>query len=129
DRTSTETPQYSVSAAGFEPAFSCSQSTRTSHFSHTPMMPAHGVCGLLSERPAGVEPALPPWQGSRLPLHHGRVEHNRIVKHPVGPEGLEPSPSRLRAGHAAANTLIPICFPSGSPEDRTQRAPVISRSW
>jgi hypothetical protein len=24
------------------------------------------------ERPAGVEPALPPWQGSRLPLHHGR---------------------------------------------------------
>ena len=24
------------------------------------------------ERPAGVEPALPPWRGSRLPLHHGR---------------------------------------------------------
>jgi hypothetical protein len=24
------------------------------------------------KRPAGVEPALPPWQGSRLPLHHGR---------------------------------------------------------
>lgn len=24
------------------------------------------------ERPAGVEPAHPPWQGSRLPLHHGR---------------------------------------------------------
>src|SRR5262245_55992872 len=23
------------------------------------------------EHPAGVEPALPPWQGSRLPLHHG----------------------------------------------------------
>ena len=107
-----------VSAAGFEPAFSCSQSTRTSRFSHTP-----------KERPAGVEPALPPWQGSRLPLHHGRVEHNRIVKQRVGPEGLEPSPSWLRARHAAANTLIPICLPSGSPEDRTQRAPVISRSW
>ena len=26
------------------------------------------------ERPAGVEPALPPWQGGRLPLHHGRAE-------------------------------------------------------
>jgi hypothetical protein len=24
------------------------------------------------ERPAGVEPARPPWQGDRLPLHHGR---------------------------------------------------------
>ena len=27
----------------------------------------------------------------------------------VGPEGLEPSPTRLRAGNAAANTLI-LCF-------------------
>ena len=26
-----------------------------------------------SERPAGVEPARPPWQGGRQPLHHGRV--------------------------------------------------------
>ena len=25
----------------------------------------------IQKRPAGVEPALPPWQGSRLPLHHG----------------------------------------------------------
>ena len=30
-----------------------------------------------SERPAGVEPALPPRQGGRLPLHHGRIQ---IVK-------------------------------------------------
>ena len=58
-----------VGAAGFEPAFSCSQSTWTSRFSHTP-----------KERPAGVEPALPPWQGSRLPLHHGCVSPGRIVK-------------------------------------------------
>jgi hypothetical protein len=27
----------------------------------------------INERPAGIEPALPPWQGSRLPLHHGRL--------------------------------------------------------
>ena len=33
-----------------------------------------------SERPAGVEPARPPWQGDRLPLHHGRLVGSRIVK-------------------------------------------------
>ena len=27
----------------------------------------------MHERPAGIEPAHPPWQGSRLPLHHGRL--------------------------------------------------------
>ncbi len=91
--------------------------------------------------PAGVEPALPPWQGSRLPLHHGRVEslvelskirapggtrtHVAALRvrsprrwttsafHSVGSEGLEPSPTWLRARHAAANTLIPCsCFAS-----------------
>ena len=92
----------------------------------------------VEEHPAGVEPALPPWQGSRLPLHHGCVRTCRIVKDradqstgresnprcritgaescpldhqcvalSVGPEGLEPSPGRLRAGDAAANTLVP----------------------
>ena len=95
-----------------------------------------------NERPAGIEPALPPWQGSRLPLHHGRLsvttklstsesprlwrakgttpDSNRCIRitgaeswplddqclFSVGPEGLEPSPPRLRAGNAAANTLI-----------------------
>jgi hypothetical protein len=96
-----------------------------------------------SKRPAGVEPALPPWQGSRLPLHHGRdlemlncqrtkstgPESNRrcrvtsaeslplndqCLPISVGPEGLEPSPTWLRARHAAASTLIPFfvfcCF-------------------
>jgi len=27
----------------------------------------------------------------------------------MGPDGLEPSPTRLRAGYAAANTSIPLC--------------------
>jgi hypothetical protein len=27
----------------------------------------------FKEHPAGIEPALPPWQGSTLPLHHGCV--------------------------------------------------------
>ena len=99
----------------------------------------------IIERPAGIEPAHPPWQGSRLPLHHGRLcvttnlsrnqstgpdsnRRHRITGAEswplddqcllsVGPEGLEPSPPRLRAagtrhppqagaGSAAANTLI-----------------------
>ena len=34
----------------------------------------------MKKRPAGVEPAHPPWQGSRLPLHHGRVVGSRLVK-------------------------------------------------
>ena len=34
----------------------------------------------FAKRPAGVEPALPPWQGSRLPLHHGRLSRRQIVK-------------------------------------------------
>ena len=111
---------------GFEPTLSCSRRRRTTRLSHT----------LKLKRPAGVEPALPPWQGSRLPLHHGRVEslvelskirapggtrtHVAALRmrcprrwttsafHSVGSEGLEPSPTWLRARHAASNTLIPF---------------------
>ena len=95
-----------------------------------------------NERPAGIEPALPPWQGSRLPLHHGRLSvttklsmnqstgpdsnrRHRITGAEswplddqcllsVGPEGLEPSPARLRAGNAAANTSCGINWRGGS---------------
>jgi hypothetical protein len=42
----------------------------------------------------------------------GAFQHDQIVNEQVGPEGLEPSPSRLRAGHAAANTLIPHFRPT-----------------
>ena len=111
--------------AGFEPAVSCARGTRNTRLSYV----------LHEKRPAGVEPALPPWQGGRLPLHHGRANVCRIVKEPlrstgrdlnprrritgavssplddqclsVGPDGLEPSPAWLRARYAAANTLIP----------------------
>ena len=144
----------------------------------------------LKKHPAGVEPALPPWQGSTLPLHNGCVlvlvelskskesrrsgeqviageplccphflrwaarcllscspvpllscslsagpaerstgwesnprfritgaeswplndpclSSNLFTSKQVGPEGLEPSPTWLRARHAAANTWIP----------------------
>ena len=96
--------------------------------------------GDSGERPAGVEPALSPWQGDRLPLHHGRALVCRIVNEQehreglepssphyecgilatgrpvqsVGPEGLEPSPGGLRVRCAAASTLIPINRHGGS---------------
>ena len=54
------------------------------------------------ERPAGVEPARPPWQGDRLPLHHGRLSrclavapsryrrstHSRWLENKKGPASL-----------------------------------------
>jgi hypothetical protein len=36
---------------------------------------------LKEERPVGVEPTLPPWQGGRQPLHHGRINRS---EHPAG---------------------------------------------
>jgi hypothetical protein len=58
----TRVHRKKVRMAGFEPALSCSRSTRNTRLSYI----------LKSKRPAGVEPALSPWQGDRLPLHHGR---------------------------------------------------------
>ena len=116
---------------GFEPAISCSQSRRIGQtFLHPESSRSSNKC------PAGVEPARPPWRGGRLPLHHGHHRRPRIVKEPrapggtrthvpalrgrslrrwttsacitMGPEGLEPSPNRLRAGRSAARTSVPI---------------------
>ena len=28
---------------------------------------------MILERVEGIEPSHPPWQGDRLPLHHGRM--------------------------------------------------------
>jgi hypothetical protein len=126
------TPQSQVRTVGFEPTLSGSRNRRISRLSYV-------LNDYIHKRPAGVEPALPPWQGSRLPLHHGRRNPGRIAKDQstgwdsnprhritgaessplddqclsidrvslVGPEGLEPSPTWLRARHAASNTLIP----------------------
>jgi hypothetical protein len=112
--------------AGFEPAISCSRSRRIE-----PGFPTS-----RTKCPAGVEPALPPWQGDRLPLHHGHslakpncqgIGEHRVGLEPtsphygcgvlatrrpvlitgVGPEGLEPSPAWLRARGSAARALVP----------------------
>ena len=62
---------------------------------------------VLRERPAGVEPALPPWQGGRLPLHHGRCRCAGLPKIVRAP-GWDSNP-RLRAPKARgfAATLHP----------------------
>ena len=58
-----------VASTGIEPANSRSAVWRS------PLEQCVGFCrcARLPERPAGVEPAHPPWQGDRQPLHHGRV--------------------------------------------------------
>ena len=117
-------PHHSVRTAGFEPAISCARSTRIPRLSHV----------LNQERPAGVEPALPPWQGSRLPLHHGRLSCFQLSKiestgrdsNPrsrftgavswplddqcllsVGPVGIEPTSSGLRDRCITLSATVP----------------------
>ena len=53
----------------------------------------------------GLEPTSPHY-GCALP----RRWTTSAFSQSVGPEGLEPSPTWLRARHAAANTLIPFRF-------------------
>ena len=72
-------PSGGVSVVGFEPTFSWPRTRRIPKLSHTLSRSSRIDIGLSSrittrteKRPAGVEPALPPWQGGRLPLHHGR---------------------------------------------------------
>ena len=55
------------------------------------------------EHRAGVEPALPRYECGVLAP--GRPVLANVSS--VGPEGLEPSPTWLRARHAATSTLIP----------------------
>lgn len=116
--------------------------------SKPPTIAPLAIC--LPERPAGVEPALPPWQGSRLPLHHGRVVKRRIVKeleeHRVG---LEPTSPRYEGGILPLNdqcflrgqeagnrsrirflrttVLSPVSCPGRTAGARTQTRPVKSR--
>ena len=131
-----------VGMAGFEPAISCSRSRRI-----RPGFPTSRVVSFTDKCPAGVEPARPPWRGGRLPLHHGHLRRPQIVKEPrapggsrthvaalpgrslrrwttsawlpMGPEGLEPSPNRLRAGRSAARTSVPIDLASRPGRSRT----------
>ena len=74
---------------------------------------------LFQEHPAGVEPGttrsvvLLPWQSSRLPLHHGRVEVCRIVKdqeHPTTASRRCPDSNPRRRMTTAAQRC-PVRYP------------------
>lgn len=63
----------------------------------------------FQKRPAGVEPAHPPWQGSRLPLHHGRIESLvELSKNQEHRVGLEPTSPHYGCGILAAGR--PVLF-------------------
>ena len=65
------------------------------------------------ERPVGVEPTLPPWQGSSLPLHHGRLVGCRVVKDQEHRVGVEPTSPRYDGG------ILPLddqCFSLVGPQ-------------
>ena len=86
-RTPPESSRRTVGMAGFEPALSCSQGRRISQaFLH----PETNKC------PAGVEPALPPWQGSRLPLQHGHTSPKPNCQRLRAPGGTRTHVAALR---------------------------------
>ena len=68
---------------------------------------------LIPERPTGVEPALPPWQGGRLPLHHGRwleAELSKTQEHRVG---VEPTSPRYEGGIFATRRPVLVSGTGG----------------
>ena len=64
--------------------------------------PYHWATPDSAKRPVGVEPTLPPWQGSRLPLHHGRIECITTklskIKNQEHRAGIEPASPRYDGG-------------------------------
>ena len=101
-RTPPESSRYTVGMAGFEPAISCSQGRRIGQaFLHPESSRSPKKC------PAGVEPARPPWQGGRLPLHHGHLRRPRIVKDREHRVGLEPTSPPYECGVFAARRPVP----------------------
>ena len=67
---------------------------------------------ILNKCPAGVEPALPPWQGGRLPLHHGHDRRRRIVKESES-TGWDSNPRRRITG-AESSPLDDRCKSGGT---------------
>jgi hypothetical protein len=70
----------------------------------------------------GLEPTLPHYGCGVLAAERPVL----ALAQQVGPEGLEPSPTWLRARHAAANTLIPCVYPSGAGGIRTHASQIKS---
>ena len=120
---------YQVRTAGFEPAISCARGARNTKLSHVLNLKAPSGNRTRASAMARQQATSTSWalvwllncQRSRAP-GRTRSRRRRITgaeSSPlndqcllsVGSEGLEPSPVRLRAGDAAASTLIPsFCF-------------------
>ncbi len=119
-------PHQSVRTTGFEPAVSCFRNRRNGqaflrpekcaqpesnrHTLHGKQEGCHYImgaklcepnCQRSSEHRAGLEPASPLYESGVF------AARRPVLCLSVGPEGLEPSPRRLRAGDAAANTSVP----------------------
>lgn len=75
-----------VRTVGFEPTWSGTRNRWNNQAFRRPE----------TERPAGVEPAHPPWQGGRQPLHHGRTWDQRRAVAALGwAKKGEPAGSRM----------------------------------
>ena len=144
-RAPPESSRQTVGMAGFEPAISCSRSRRISqafphpessrsptsaqresnpHVRHGKAVGYRYIMGTIAvpelsksrEHRVGLEPTSPPYEGGVLAA--GRP----VPASRVGPEGLEPSPNRLRAGRSAARTSVPIGIASRPGRSRTSAA-------
>ena len=60
----------------------------------------------LPERLAGLEPAIPAWQASTLPLRHRRLVGSQIVNDQEHRVGIEPTSPRYEGGIFAARRPV-----------------------
>lgn len=96
--------------------------------------PYHWATPESAKRPVGVEPTLPPRQGSRLPLHHGRKKciTTKLSKIKDAKASRAPSRNRTRITSlrrrslaVRPSVLVSNCF-SGIGENRTHIARIKS---
>ena len=128
-----------VGAAGLEPAFSWSRTRRIARLSHTPSRSSaqresnphfrHGkavgcryIMGTIADAALSKTESTG-WDSNPRRGSTGAVssplDHQCLRTIRMGPEGLEPSPARVRAGCAAANTWVPSIESTESAGDET----------
>ena len=93
-----------------------------------PGFPTSRVVSFSDKCPAGVEPARPPWQGGRLPLHHGH-DRRRPNCQRAESTGWDSNPRR-RLTRAVSSPLDDQCLHrNGTGGARTLTNPVKSRTF
>ena len=131
--------------AGFEPALSCSRSRRIGqafphpesprsptsaqresnpHFRHGKAVGYRYIMGTIAVPELSKRAESTGWDSNPRP-RLTRAESSPLDDQcsiGVGPEGLEPSPNRLRAGRSAARTSVPIAIASRPGGSRTTAA-------